>query len=149
MKSLGARWTIRCPRRGGSAPAFLQIDQCIQLQHLGGACLSTAHALWNFVELNTPLQNEMNPNTKCPTGASQAVLVVKNLPTNAGDKRHGFNPGVKKMLWRRAWQPTPIFLPGNFHGQKSLAGYSSYIRLQRVEHDWSNLTCLHACTISN
>ena len=26
--------------------------------------------------------------------------------------------------WRRKWQPTPVFLPGKFHGQRSLAGYS-------------------------
>jgi len=36
------------------------------------------------------------------------------------------HPGwVRKIPWRRAQQPTPVFLPGEFHGQKSLAGYSS------------------------
>jgi len=39
-------------------------------------------------------------------------------------KRHGFNPGVGKISWRRAWQPTPVFLPGKLHGRRSLAGYS-------------------------
>ena len=34
------------------------------------------------------------------------------------------DPGVGKIPWRRAWQPTPVFLPGEFHGQRSLAGYS-------------------------
>ena len=49
------------------------------------------------------------------------VLVVKNMFANAGDiKRHGFNPWVRKSPWRRAWQPTPVFLPGKFHGQRSL-----------------------------
>ena len=38
-------------------------------------------------------------------------------------KRCGFDPWVEKMPWRRAWQPTPAFLPGESHGQKSLAGY--------------------------
>ena len=38
--------------------------------------------------------------------------------------RPGFDPWVRKMPWRREWQPTPIFLPGKFHGQRSLAGYS-------------------------
>jgi len=50
--------------------------------------------------------------------------VVKNLPANAGDNRPGFNPRIRKILWRRKWQPTPVFLPGKFHGQRSLAGYS-------------------------
>ena len=35
-----------------------------------------------------------------------------------------FNPWVKKIPWRRKWQPTPVFLPGKSHGQKSLVGYS-------------------------
>ena len=46
------------------------------------------------------------------TGASQVALVVKNPPANAGRcKRRGFHPWVGKVLWRRAWQPTPVFLP--------------------------------------
>ena len=39
-------------------------------------------------------------------------------------KRRGFDPGVGKIPWRRAWQPTPVFLPGEPQGQRSLAGYS-------------------------
>ena len=39
-------------------------------------------------------------------------------------KRHGFNLWVRKIPWRRAWQPTSVFLPGESHGQRSLAGYS-------------------------
>ena len=58
-------------------------------------------------------------------GASQVVLVVMNLPANAGDiKRHGFNTWVRKIPWRSTWQPTPVFLPGEAHGQSSLVGYS-------------------------
>ena len=37
--------------------------------------------------------------------------------------RPGFNPWVRKMPWRNKWQPTPVFLPGKFHGQTSLVGY--------------------------
>ena len=39
-------------------------------------------------------------------------------------KSHRFNPWVRKIPWRKAWQPTPVFLPGKSHGQRSLAGYS-------------------------
>ena len=46
--------------------------------------------------------------------------MVKNLPANAGD-RHRFDPWVGKIPWRRAWQPTLVFLPREFHGQRSLA----------------------------
>ena len=51
------------------------------------------------------------------------LLVVKNLPANAGDKKYGFDPWVRKISCRRAWQPTPVFLPGEFHEQRSLEGY--------------------------
>ena len=54
-------------------------------------------------------------------------LMVKNLPANAGDLRDvGSIPGVGKIPWRRAWQPTPVFLLGESHGQRSLAGYSPW-----------------------
>ena len=39
-------------------------------------------------------------------------------------RRHGFDPWVGKILRRRKWQPTPVFLPGEFHGQRSLVDYS-------------------------
>ena len=39
-------------------------------------------------------------------------------------KRCGFDPWVGKIPWRREWQPTPIFLPGESHRQRSLVGYS-------------------------
>ena len=44
--------------------------------------------------------------------ASQVVLVVKNLLASARDRRPGFDPWVRNTLWRRAQQPTPVFLPG-------------------------------------
>ena len=39
-------------------------------------------------------------------------------------KRCRFNPWGRKNPWRRKWQPTPVFLPGESHGQRSLAGYN-------------------------
>ena len=41
-------------------------------------------------------------------------------------KRHGFDPWVGRSPWRRAWQPTPVLLPAESHGQRSLAGYSPW-----------------------
>ena len=41
-------------------------------------------------------------------------------------KSRGFHPRVTKIFWRRKWQPTPVFLPGESHGQRSLAGYSTW-----------------------
>ena len=39
-------------------------------------------------------------------------------------KRCGFDPWVRKIPWRRAWQPAPVLLPRESHGQRSLVGYS-------------------------
>ena len=41
-------------------------------------------------------------------------------------RRRGFDPWVRKILWNRKSQPTPVFLPGKFHGQRSLVGYSPW-----------------------
>ena len=41
-------------------------------------------------------------------------------------RRRGFDPWVRKISWSRKWQPTPLFLPGKFHGQRSMAGYSPW-----------------------
>ena len=41
-------------------------------------------------------------------------------------KRPGLDPWVGKIPWSRKWQPTPVFLPGESHGQRSLAGYSPW-----------------------
>ena len=43
-------------------------------------------------------------------------------------KRPGFDPWVGKIPWRRKWQPTPVFLPGESHGGRSLVGYSPWGR---------------------
>ena len=51
-------------------------------------------------------------------------------------RRHGFHPWVRKIPWRRKCQPTPVFLPGEFHGQRSLAGYSFH----RVVKSWTWLS---------
>ena len=50
--------------------------------------------------------------------------MAKNLLANAGDTE--FNPWVRKISRRKAWLPTPVFLPGKFHGQRSLADYSPW-----------------------
>ena len=54
------------------------------------------------------------------------ALVVKNLPANVGDMRHEFDSWVRKIPWRKAGQPTPVFLPGESHGQRSLVGHSPW-----------------------
>ena len=53
-------------------------------------------------------------------------------------RRLWFNPWVRRIPWSRKWQPTSIFLPGKFHGQRSLVGYS--LGCQELD------TTEHSCT---
>ena len=69
------------------------------------------------------------------------VLLAIGFPWWLSDKelacqcrRHGFDPWVGKIPWRKVWQPTPVFLFGEFHGQNSLSGYSPWVR-KRVRHN--------------
>ena len=61
------------------------------------------------------------------SGVSLVALLVKNLPASAGDARDwSVVPGLGRFPWRREWPPTSEFLPGKFHGQRSLVGYSPW-----------------------
>jgi len=51
--------------------------------------------------------------------------VVKNPPAMQETKETRFDSWIRKIFWRRKWQPTPVFFPGKSQGQRSLAGYSS------------------------
>ena len=74
-------------------------------------------ALWLFTALFSPWY----PWIKGFPGGDSG-----NPSANTGDKRLGFDPWVRKTPWRRRWQPTPVFLPGDSHGQRSLVGYSPW-----------------------
>ena len=67
------------------------------------------------------------------------VLVVKDPPANAGDIRDAGLILKLGRTWRRKWQPTPVFLPGKFHEQRSLVGYIQFMGLQRVRHDLATI----------
>ena len=72
------------------------------------------------------------------TGPSAFMAqTVKNLPAM---QETGFNPWVGKIPWIREWQPTSVFLLGEFHGQRSLVGYSSQ---SHKESDWLSDEHIH------
>ena len=61
------------------------------------------------------------------------LLCCSGFPRWCSDKESTYHcrgceldPWVGKIPWRRKWQPTPVFLPGKFHGQRSLVGYSPW-----------------------
>ena len=69
--------------------------------------------------------------------ASLVAQMVKNSPIKS--RRPGFDHWVRKIPWRRDWLPIPVFLPGEFHGQRSLAGKESDMT------EWLTLGYLHYC----
>ena len=70
-----------------------------------------------------------------PGGAWQRIRLLMQETQEVG-----FSPWVRKIPWKRKWQPTPVFLPGKFCGQKILAGYIYGVTKSHTllsKHTWS------------
>ena len=91
-------------------------------------------------------QEENGPGTTKEDSMASVSLTLRVDPGFPGGlvvktclwcRRHRleFDPWVRTIPWRRKWPPTPVSLPGKFHGQRSLAGYSPWV-CRRVKHDW-------------
>ena len=74
-----------------------------------------------------------NPSSSGTSGEEPACRCRRH-------NRRGFSPWVRKILWRSAWKPTPVFLPGESSWTEEPGGPQS-IGSQRLRHDWSNLVC--------
>ena len=73
-------------------------------------------------------------NTFHPEGEAGVQLPGSNLfAFSYCSCRSGFNPWVRKIPWRRKWQPTPVLLPGKSHGQSSIVGYSPRVTKSRTQ----------------
>ena len=83
------------------------------------------HLPWPFCSIQAP--------NRFPGGASGKEPACQCRR----HKRHWFDPWVRKIPWRRKWQPTPVFLPGESHGQRSLAGYSPRGHKESGTNDWA------------
>ena len=57
-------------------------------------------------------------------------------------KRRGFSPWIGKIPWSKKWQPTPVFLPGKFHGQRNLEGYSLWGLKESDTTEWMSMRCV-------
>ena len=76
-------------------------------------------------------------NTNTGKSGKEPVCQCRRL------KRLVFNSWVRKIPWRRKWQPIPVFLPGESHGQTALAGYSPWSRKELG----TNEHILHYCIV--
>ena len=73
-----------------------------------------------------PLQTQQLYNATCLTGLPRWFNCKDSSRWCRRHRRHGFNPWVGKIPWRRERQPPPVLLPEKYHGQRSLAGYSPW-----------------------
>ena len=84
--------------------------------------------------LNSPLPcNIYSQVLEIRTWGLPRWLSGKSPPANAGDTGDGFDHWVGKIPWRKVWEPSPVFLPGQSHGQRSLAGHSPCGRKESVD----------------
>ena len=99
----------------------------------------------------------MAPGLLCLSCILGVIVLLLGFPCGTSGKelacqcrrlRHRLGPGVRKIPWGRAWQPTPVFLPGESHGQRNLVGSSPWshnrIQLKRLSTAWHVL--LSPCT---
>ena len=63
--------------------------------------------------------------------ANYLAQMVKN---RLAMQEKGLDPWVRKIPWKKEWQPTPVFLPGKSHGQRGLVDYCPWGR-KRIRHD--------------
>ena len=105
-----------------------------------------------WVDVKGP--SNLAPSSEWGWGSSQRVMC--GFPGGASGKkpfclcrRHqrlGFNLWVRKISWNGKWQPTPEFLPGKFHGQRGLVGYSPWgATVHVVTKSWTRLSTHTQC----
>ena len=121
-------------------------------------CLSDLRdALWVFQEEHSDI---ISHGANCSFSCLYLLMVyglpwwLRQLRIHLQCERPGFDPWVGKIPWRRKWQLTPVFLPGESHGQRSLAGYSPWGQKEWDMTEWlskrhiNGLDCLAIITSS-
>ena len=79
----------------------------------------------------------------CPPPRDLTDPGIKSSSLTSPPCNAEFNPWVGKIPWRRKWQPTPVFLPGEFHGQRSLAGCSPWCHKESDTIEWLSDNTIH------
>ena len=82
--------------------------------------LCLLHCRWTLYLLNYL----GSPVSRYSTGEKELPRCLSDEGSTCQCRRCGFDPWVRKVSWRKKWQPTPIFFPGKSHRQRSLEGYS-------------------------
>ena len=75
---------------------------------------------------------------QCASPVHRLPMWLSGEESTCQFRRCEFDPWVGKVPWRRKWQPTRVFLPGDFHGQRSLTGYSPWHHKESDMTEWLN-----------
>ena len=104
---------------------------CFDSQQEIGELLKKERAIQGIIAkfCGRPLGNKVEKKARSTGG--------KEYACNAGPR---FHPWVGKIPWRREWQPTPVFLPGETHGQRNLAGCSPWGHKELDTTEWLTLS---------
>ena len=100
---MGSPWRPNCTHSRGGGPEGVERTS----RDLEGAIV-----YHHFLSDQGPMVSKTICRHVCPESACHCRRL----------RRHGFNPWVRKIPWRRKWQPTPVFLPGESYRQRSLVG---------------------------
>ena len=93
------------------------------LQRVGH--LGTLKSLHQHHDLKAPISLCIHLLKALPTVVNRLPWWLSSKESTCQCRRHGFDPWVRKIPWRRKWQPTLVFLPGKSHGQKETGGLQS------------------------
>ena len=108
-------------------------------------CRDNLHKSGILVEKDRKQKNNNSNNKKVIGNIEGLPQWLRRWRICLQCRRPRFDPWVGK-IWRRDWQPAPVFLPGEFHGQRSLDGYSPWGHKESDTTEWLTLTvCLQCC----
>ena len=110
----------RSPGRGNGNP--LQCS-CMENPRDGGAWWA---AVYGVAQSWTPLKWLSSSCLSISAGFQGGTSGEESACQCRWHKRCRFDPQLRKIPWRKAWQHTPVILPGESHGQRNLVGYSSW-----------------------
>ena len=107
-------------------------------------CLARLRVFYIWNQSNGPVRELIlsSPIIRLPSGKDSTCQCRKLRKR----RRHRFNPWVRTIPWRRKWKPTPVFLPGKSHGQRSLVSYNLW---GHKELDTTERLSSHALPLSD
>ena len=112
-EQLHFHFSLSCPGEGNGSP--LQCS-CLENPRDGGAWWAAVSGVAQSQTRLTRLRSSIYTCVVPWWLRQQSICLQCGRPE--------FNPWIGKISWKRKWQPTPVFLPGKSHGQRSLVGYS-------------------------